>query len=340
MAIQDLTPQLRTRLRRVEKVVGLFVILAALVLLVGFAYYLYHTAQRKGWLIPKCPFFTFVESAEGLKIGDPVTLMGFEVGNITVITAQPPGSYYKVYLGLEVRRPYYGYIWTDSKVRVTAIGLLGGRGLEITPGAAGTPMVYEQGDTISELLVGDHKVPFAQAPKGVYLAPDEQPSLSDRAQKLVSTVELALPNILGLTNQLYTVLTNTAQLTESANQVVASAQPLITNLTVITANLRDPHGSLGEWLIPNDVHTNLTAVVASLNDTIMNLAAITSNLNAQVESNDKILAQISGLVVNTDNLVQGLKKHWLLRGVFQKMNSSTNAPAVSVPAVKPAAQGK
>jgi len=30
-------------------------------------------------------------------------------------------------------------------------------------------------------------------------------------------------------------------------------------------------------------------------------------------------------VVDTNNLVQGSKKHWLLRGVFQKMNSQTNA---------------
>src|SRR5205823_9926230 len=127
------------------------------------------------------------------------------------------------------------------------------------------------------------------------------------------------------------VLTNTAQLPASANQMVVDVHPLITNLTIITENLRDPHGSLGEWLIPNAMHTNLDAVVISLNTTILNLAAITSNLNAQVESNDKILAQISGLVVNTDNLVQGLKKHWLLRGIFQKMNSQTNAPAANVP---------
>ena len=92
MAIQDLTPQLRTRLRRVEKIVGVFVILATLVLLVGFGYYLYDTGQRKGWFIPKCPYFTFVQSAEGLKIGNPVVLMGFEVGNITTITAQSPAS--------------------------------------------------------------------------------------------------------------------------------------------------------------------------------------------------------------------------------------------------------
>ena len=131
-------------------------------------------------------------------------------------------------------------LWRSVRL---GIGLLGGRGLELTPGATGVPTVYEQGNVISELLIGDHKVPFAQAPKGVYLVADEEAALSDRAQKLVGAIELALPNILGLTNQLYAVLTNTAQLTASANQVVASAQPLVTNLTVITTNLRDPHGA-------------------------------------------------------------------------------------------------
>src|SRR5579859_5517718 len=322
MAIQDLTPQLRTRLRRVEKIVGFFVLVAVLALVAGFVYYLYRTAQRKGWLIPKCPYFTFVQSAEGLKVGDPIKLMGFEVGNITVITAQSPAEH-RVYVGMEVRQPYYGYIWSDSKVRVESAGLLGSRQLEITPGVDGEATVYETDGRITELRYhsGKHK-PFAEAQKGVLLDPEEQPALSDRAQALVSVVEQALPNILSLTNQLYAVLNNSAQLTSNANQAV-------TNLVEITANLRDPHGSLGEWLIPSDLHTNLdtnlTALASSLNDTILNLASITSNLNTQVQTNDQILAQISSLVVNTDNLVQGLKKHWLLRGVFQKMNGQTNA---------------
>jgi len=325
MAIQDLTPQLRTRLRRVEKIVGFFVLLAVLVLVVGFAYYLYNTAQRKGWLIPKCPYFTFVQSAEGLKVGDAVKLMGFEVGNITVITAQSPAEH-RVYVGMEVRQPYYGYIWSDSKVRIAAAGLLGSRQLEITVGVAGEATVYEEGGRITELRMHSGKrKPFAEVRKGILLEPEEEPSLSDRAQKLVGVVEQALPNILGLTNRLYEVLNNSAQLTSNANQAV-------TNLVEITANLRDPHGSLGEWLIPSDLHTNvntnLVAIASSLNDTILNLASITSNLNAQVQSNDKMLARISSLVVDTDNLVQGLKKHWLLRGVFQKMNSQTNAVPV------------
>jgi len=44
-----LTPQLRTRLSRVERAVGWFVFIATALLLFGFGYYIYHTAERKGW---------------------------------------------------------------------------------------------------------------------------------------------------------------------------------------------------------------------------------------------------------------------------------------------------
>jgi hypothetical protein len=77
-----------------------------------------------------------------------------------------------------------------------------------------------------------------------------------------------------------------------------------------------------------------------LDNTLQNLAAITSNLNTQVQTNDTMLTRISSLVVDTDNLVQGLKKHWLLRGVFLKMSSQTNAVPAKVQPIRPAEQQK
>ena len=82
MALQDLTPQLRTRLSRMERAVGWFVLLAAGLLIFGFVYYVYNTAERKGWFKTKAPYFTFIDRATGLKVGDPVRLMGFDVGEI------------------------------------------------------------------------------------------------------------------------------------------------------------------------------------------------------------------------------------------------------------------
>lgn len=336
MALQDLTPQLRTRLRRVEKLVGLFVAVATLLLLAGFAYYLYHTAERKGWFVEKCPYYTYVNSAEGLKEGDPVMLMGFSVGEITVIEAQPPGSWYKVFVGFEIKDPYFGYIWTDSKVKVASADFLGHREMEVTTGVTGRPTAYEQGVDLTEILINNKRVALKKAPKGVFLQPDEHPALTERAEKLVGQVESALPNILSLTNQIHTVLTNTSALLANLDTTVRQTQPVLSNAAVITANLRDPHGSLGEWLITTNLNAEITTLASNLNQTLLNLADITSNLNTQVQANDQILSEISGLVKETDDLVQGLKRHWLLKGAFARPKAKPPEP-IREPQIEPPA---
>ncbi len=66
----------------------------------------------------------------------------------------------------------------------------------------------------------------------------------------------------------------------------------------------------------------------------MNLVDITSNLNLQVQSNDRILSEISDLVITTDEVLQGLKRHWLLKGAFP---APTSQPVDTIlePAMEP-----
>lgn len=141
MALQDLTPQLRTRLSRMERAVGWFVVLAMLLLTFGFVYYVYTTAERKGWFLTKAPYFTFVDSATGLKIGDPVMLMGFDAGQITEIKPMPADQFaFNVYIKFELKSPNFGYIWTTgSRARINTADLLGKRILEVTKGNGGYP---------------------------------------------------------------------------------------------------------------------------------------------------------------------------------------------------------
>src|SRR5262245_45706045 len=118
MPVQDLTPQLRTRLSRLEKWVGVFVTLATLLMVVGLVFYVYQIAKRKGWYVVKLPYYTFVDSAAGLKVGQPVKMMGFEVGEITAIAPQPPGDFYDVFVAFTLTVTNVGYMWDDSKARV------------------------------------------------------------------------------------------------------------------------------------------------------------------------------------------------------------------------------
>lgn len=115
--------------------VGLFVVLATLLLLTGFCYYFYHTAQRKGWFKLKLSYYTELYSAAGLKVGDPVRLMGFDVGEISRIDTLDPSEIFNVYVEFTINEPYYGYLWTrGTYARVSAADFLGKRSLEVTKG--------------------------------------------------------------------------------------------------------------------------------------------------------------------------------------------------------------
>jgi ABC-type transporter Mla subunit MlaD len=415
MALQDLTPQLRTRLSRMERAVGWFVLIAAGLLLFGFGYYIYNTAERKGWFMTKAPYFTFTDRATGLKIGDPVKLMGLDVGRITKMEPMPPENFqYNMYVEFELKDPYYGYLWTEgSRAKVTTADLLGKRNLEVTKGSGGYPTyVFHPLKTVSlaeaqamatttNWVMGEeitdstgtnllarplerltnlaaivtagysnftvldirehHKVmtgmwndkagryePYTNGVSKYWLVSDESPAVTERLEKLVGDVETALPNILNLTNQLANVLSNSASLTSNLNQVAIGARPMVSNLAAATSQLDRP-GALGEWLLPTNVtrqlegtlgnangalaiaNTNLAALFANLERSLDNLANLTSNLNNQVQSNTNILSQVSKAVVDTDNLVQGLKRHWLFRSAFKNTNKSTKAPSSSKP---------
>jgi ABC-type transporter Mla subunit MlaD len=140
------------------------------------------------------------------------------------------------------------------------------------------------------------------------------------------------------------VVTNANHLVTNLNALLADARPILTNLQIITTTLTNSNGSLGQWLLPPGIpaqvgltltnvntllhtaDTNLNGLSDSIGLTLVQLADITSNLNRQVQANTNMLSDISGLVTNADYLMQGLRRHWLLRSAFK-----TNAP----PPVRP-----
>jgi hypothetical protein len=422
MALQDLTPQLRTRLSRMERAVGWFVFLATALLVFGFGYYVYHTAERKGWFRIRAPFFTYVQSSEGLKVGDDVVMMGFAIGHITRIHAQPPGDPHNVLVEFEIRddSDSFRYIRTGgSFVKVNSADFLGKRQLEVTRGTNGlgsyaicvtqpisvydleeakklavetpghwqlaqdvldenTNVIFHAYDSVETVLDSSnaqiiahcgfesnsiyiynntvnhdrivaswhrrtHRYEnFTPGSEDAYLRAVETPPISDQVQAMVLQVQGALPNILSLTNKIAAVLDNTADATSNLNLTIVAARPMLTNFAVISGQLREPGGVLN-WALGtngNDqvqgaltnlntllvgVDTNLNALTAGIGLTLENVADITSNLNAQVQSNTNMLGGISKMVTDSDDFIQGLKRHWLLRSAFKSENK-TNAP--------------
>jgi ABC-type transporter Mla subunit MlaD len=409
MALQDLTPQLRTRLSRMERAVGWFVFLATALLLFGFGYYIYHTADRKGWFKIKAPFFTYVQSSAGLSVGDPVVLMGFPVGQITHIQPMPPRDLHNVRIEFEVLDDSFRQLWTGgSFVKVNAAGFLNQRQLEVTRGTNGYALVVTQPVSIhtldeaknlmtaapgdwqlaqdvfdartnlifhayypvetvfdesnaqllaqctfesNSIYVFNNKVNrnrivaswnghlhhykiFKPGDDTAYLHAVEEQPVSDQLQAMVTQVQQALPNFLALTNKLAAILDNSVNATSNLNTALVEARPMITNFALVSAQLREPGGPMVWALGTNgnqqlqDALTNANALLASTDTNVtailLQLADITSNLNAQVQANTNMLSTISKTVGDADDLVQGLKRHWLLRSAFK--SKATNAP--------------
>ena len=357
MPVQDMTPQLRTRLSKVERAVGVFVIVATLLLLAGLAFYIYSTAERHGWLKTKFPYHIYLKSGEGIRVGDEVTLMGFNAGRITQIEPMPP-FYWEgnVYVQFDILEPNDGYIYDDSVVKIVPKGFLGQRGLAVIQGGlSGRTNLHPTYDVVRNKKGKIEKVngvwddqagkhlPLSEKPKGYGLKTDEGASVTDRAEKLVGQVEVALPNILNLTNQLSAVLSNLTSVTKRADGLLVDVRPVITNAAEITGNLKDPNGSLGKWILStqtlasvsvaltnanqliaqlkgtvSNTDSNLTKVATGLDQTIINLANITSNLNAQVQTNSNLVSHVDSAIISADTFIQGLKHHWLLRSAFKE----------------------
>lgn len=424
MPLQDLTPQLRTRLNQMERAVGWFVLLATALLLFGFGYYLYHTAERKGWFVIKAPFHTYVQSSSGLNVGDPVYMMGFPVGQITRIHAMPPGDPHNVLVDFEIRDNYFRYLWTGgSYLKVTAAGFLNQRQLEVTRGTNGYAIVVTQPVSVLgldeakqlaiaspddwqlaqdvfigktnlvfhayapvETVLDDRNAPllaqcefesnsiyvfnnkinrnrvvaswdgrvhrykiFKPGDDTAWLRTVEAPTVSDQLQTIVTEVQSALPGILSLTNKISTALDNAVNATSNLNSTIVAAQPLAANFAFISSQLREP-GGLAQWALGTNsqfqlataltnvnsllvnVDTNLNQFTGAIGTTLENLAGITSNLNVQVRANSNMLGGISKTVMDADDFVQGLKRHWLLRSAFKtenaKATAQTNAPVI------------
>jgi hypothetical protein len=167
---------------------------------------------------------------------------------------------------------------------------------------------------------------------------------------MVLQVQGALPGILALTNKLSAVLDNAnttlgnaALATSNLNTTIVAAQPLVTNFAVISAQLREPGGVINWALGTNgdaqlqgaltnlnallaNTDTNLNTLTGDVGLTLENLAGITSNLNVQVQQNSNLLWGISKTVTDSDDFIQGLKRHWLLRSAFR--TPATNRPAL------------
>jgi len=366
MALQDLTPQLRTRLGRVERLVGLFVIVAIILMLTGLVYYVRHTAAERGWFTLRVPYYTMIADGTGVKVGAPVTMLGFTVGEITEVNTTELSKWmrdakFNVFVGFTIRDPYHGYIWTDSKVKLGAGDLLGGRSLEVVIGDSGFVTVVTKSGEPARMMsdkyawkAGDDNfnyVTLEEQPKGYYLRADQDKPLTERLTEIANQVNDALPGVLAMTNQLNVALANLTNITGQVSTVMPQVEGAITDLRLLVATVQPAlqrPGGIGDLLLPTNLNTQLTLTLSNLNpgvgplaetlggvnQRLAELGLLLTNVNTQLDQNTNLVANVNELTQDAGSLMQSietlLRRHWLLRSAF-KTNDTKKGPVTRPP---------
>ncbi len=351
MALQDLTPQLRTRLSRMERAVGWFVILAMLLLGFGFVYYVYNTAERKGWFLTKAHYFTFVKSATGLKVGDPVVLKGFDAGQITQIKPMPADQFdYNVYIQFELKAPNYGYLWTEgSEARVNTADLLGKRILEVTKGSGGYPTfiswpLQEVTPAGARALAGSTNWVLGEevyGPYGTNLLARPLQRLTDLeavisaspSNLVVLDKSVERKNLTGMWNDKlgrYDPYTNAVSeywlLSDESPAVTEQLQKMVGEVEQALPNILGLTNPIGHALSTStELASNLNLVALSARPVLSNLTAATANLDQPGALGERLLPtnlnqQLVGTLGSASNTLSSVNTN--LNAVLENLNRS------------------
>lgn len=162
------------RFKGIEFKVGLFIILAVILVLV----IVVGMALQKNILTPKTEIKIFADNGEGLKKGMPVLFSGFQVARVEEIRLQENG---KVLLRTRIPKNYTKWIRKDSKVKLSSQGIIGSPSL-IFYGGEGEPV--KKGDSFR--LIRDRGIE----------------DLVDKARVMVGTLQDILNNVDNITTGL------------------------------------------------------------------------------------------------------------------------------------------
>lgn len=349
---------MKFRIRFVDQVVGIFVLIAlaalvAILVLMG---------MNQRWFAKNYYYSSRFESAGGLSIGMPITLKGFEIGRIDEISLNEDN---KVDVIFYIYDTFYEKVKPNSVLELASNPLGLGGGLRFHPGK-------NKDDPLPE----NSFIPSLDLPEGKNLVkydlvamPEKDDAITsilskvgpilDSVDETLATVQELLTSVNaaitgegeGPINDIFVDVTRlTEQVTGLIWELNTRISSVLDNVDAITVNVDDITGNLAETteafrdptgLVPKllDPKGSIATILDDDNVLFEQIQDILDNVNAtisQIESFtgyiNKTTPQISGLLEKSrealdqgKDVLEGLKNNPLLRGGIseQKEQAST-----------------
>jgi len=267
------------KFRYADKIVGLFVLVAVLLLLIIILF----AGVNNRWFTKKVYFTSLFTSAEGLKVGMGVNLRGFEIGRVKNITLNEKNQ---VDLDFYIYETYHNRILQDS-VLVLPSGLLGAaNALDLYPGLVeGEP--YPEGSYI----------PSTQTVEGKMLVKTrrvDRPSGGD----VITNILGELPDIL---DHLDETVMSIGNLTDSLEAGVKGdgEDSLSSTMRSLDLSMKDVH----------TISASLAALAGALEDPVGLIPTLLDpegSLDTLLNDNDALWNHILAILVQLEGAAEGI----------------------------------
>lgn len=260
--------------------VGVLILVALLILVVA----IIKLGQAGNLFGKRYTLVAFVPSGSGLRKGGPVAIAGQLAGSIKDIEFLPPDTdtTRNLKLVVEVDRKLTDQVRKDSRAKIKAMGLLGDKIFDISPG---TPRyaVLKDGDT---LLIA--------------------PSVDYEA--VVLQASAAINEVVGLTHDLKAITGGIARGEGTLGQLVTNRMlydqlnVTLSRSTALMERLENPRGTIGRLLDDPSLYYSLNRTVASA-DTMIAQINKSNGTIGKLLRDDTLYVHLVSVVSKADSLV-------------------------------------
>ncbi|MDP9203667.1 MAG: MlaD family protein [Gemmatimonadota bacterium] len=273
--------------------VGVLIVVALLILVIAIV----KLGQAGNLFGKRYRLVAFVASGSGLRVGGPVSVAGQLAGSIKDIEFLPPDNdtTRNLKLVVEVDRKLTDQVRKDSRAKIKAMGLLGDKIFDISPGTPRYRVLHE-GDTI---LI---------APSVDY-------------EGVVLQASAAINEVVGLTRDLKNVTSGINRGEGTMGQLVTNralydqVNATLARTSSMMARLENPRGTIGRLMDDPSLYYSLNRTIASA-DTVIAQISTGNGAVGKLLRDDTLYVHLVSVVARADSLVSSMSNG---NGTMQKL---------------------
>lgn len=314
---------MRVKFNKYERAAGALVLSS----IVGGLFVLFTISISKGWFSTTVDYFTFLETAEGVREGTAVEMAGLRIGKVNSIRLNDENQ---VRVALSVYDQFKRRIRRDSRIQIIRPYVIGEKVLYVSPGTneagslnPGSLIPAEEVFGLTDILNGRKLIPYMETMSKAFSGLKELVDLMLKNKGSVHFVQM-LEGMYPLLRQATDMSSELTKLSRQMNRGQKMGK-LVENMYSVSEELKN----LGPQLSGNKpglgkdlgrVVSNLAVLTEEMRKITPAIAAIAPQLP---KSSLRMVEAIDEAVI----VLKAMQKTFLLRGSAEEVREEERAPA-------------